>query len=260
MAAEISESLKRVEERIGRSRRRHFTVILTPHRREFARIYQAFVGRRPKSWIAGVAFPARDLLLVSGDSLWFLKKPTDRPPAVLEHELAHLVIHARKESRIPRWFDEGVAMWASRKFLDPEDEAFLSGLARIGALHSLESLDREIPGNHNLASIAYQESFLVVQWLVRTFGAPVIEDLLRRMEEGKTFPEALEQQTGLTVPELEGRFIRWLKASRSLWEFAASIVNLWTVVSLLALVAIFRLVIRKRRLLRQMEERERREL
>ena len=41
------------------------------------------------------------------------------------------------------------------RILDPDDEAFLSGLARIGALHSFASLETELPETHNLAALAY---------------------------------------------------------------------------------------------------------
>jgi len=252
----VSGGLKRVEARIGRSRGRPFTVVLTPDQREFARIFKALTSRRPRRWIAGVAFPSRDLLLVAGDSLSVLKRPADRPSAVLEHEIAHLVIHARRGARIPRWFDEGVAMWAAHQSLLPGDEAFLSGLARIGALYRLEALDEEIPRTQDLASIAYQQSFLVVEWLALSQGPSVIGDLLELLQNGTAFPEALERRTGYTISDLEKRFFRWLKSKRSFLEVVASVVNLWTLVTLLALVAIARAVIRRRRLLRKMEEEE----
>jgi len=257
LAAEIQAGLERVEERLGRARGRPLTAVLTPDRLEFARIYRALLGRRPERWVAGAAFPAWDLLLVRGDSLSYLKPPRERPRAVLEHELAHLVIHRRPETAVPRWFDEGLAMWASGQLLWPEDEAFLSGLARIGALHSLEALEREVPASHDLAAIAYQESLLLVEWIVLRFGPGAVGHLLDALERGEDFPRAFEARTGLSLRELEARFRLWLRGKRGLWEVIFQSVDLWTIASVLALLAIARGALRRRRRLREMEEAER---
>ncbi len=256
MTGEIAAALARVEGRIGRRRGRPFEAVLTPDPREFARVYRAVAGRRPEDWIAGAAFPDQDLLLVRGDVSPARLPAAERPAAVLEHELAHLVIHADPRASVPRWFDEGVAMWASGQRIDPDDEAILSGLARIGALHDLADLDRKIPPSHDLASIAYEESFLAVEWLVERFGPRVIGDLLDRLAESAPFPEALKARTGLSLAELQKEFRLWLRGKRSLWEVLLGGVSLWTVVALLALLAIGRAALRRRRLLRQMEARE----
>ena len=256
LAGEIGDALRRVETRIGRARGRPFTAILARDRAEFQRLYQDLTGRRSDGWIGGVAFPAEDLLLVRGDAFPVLLVPGDRPRAVLEHELAHLILHRRSGTVIPRWFDEGVAQWAARAFLGPEDEAFLSGLARIGALYPLENLDQQIPQSHDLATLSYQQSLLVVEWIVQAEGKSAIGAILDRLEAGDPFVEALRTATGRSLEEMEAGFRRWLKAKRSLWEAIWSTVNIWTVAALLAVAAIIRSILRRRRLLRRMEDME----
>ena len=258
-AGEIAAALARVEGRLGLARGRPFEAVLTPDPREFARLFRAVAGRGPDSWISGVAFPGQDLLLVRGDVFPVLKAPGDRPAAVLEHELAHLVLHADPGLVIPRWFDEGAAMWAARQSPDPDDEAFLSALARLGALRSLVDLDREMPSSHDLASLAYQESYLAVEWLAGRFGPRWISGTVARMKEGLAFEKALEGVTGRSLADLQGDFRLWLKGRRSIWEAIASSVSLWTVVSILAVLAIARSLVRRRRALRKMAEKEREE-
>ena len=192
MTAEVAAALARIESRLGRRRGRPFSAVLAPGAAEFSRIYRALSGRRPEGWIAGVAFPGKDLLVVRGEVFSFLKPPGDRPLAVLEHELVHLVIHRREGVDVPRWLDEGLALWAARQFPGPEDEAFLSGLARVGGLYSLQSLEREMPQSHELASLAYEESVLWVEWLKQRFGPEVTGDLLDSLERGAPFASALE--------------------------------------------------------------------
>jgi hypothetical protein len=256
LPAEIGAALARVEERLGRRRGAPFTAVLTPNQAEFDRLFLEVASRRPESWIAGVAFPTRHLLLVRGEAFPVLRPPAGRPGAVLEHELAHLVIHRRPGTPVPRWLDEGLAMWASGQAPDARDEAFLSGLARMRALYSLEALERELPSAHNLAAVAYQQSLLLVEWLVGRFGPSLPGELLDALEAGLGWREALEDRTALAVPELEEHFRAWLAGKRSVLEVLFRTVSLWTVASLLALLAILRGIVRRRRKLREMEAAE----
>jgi hypothetical protein len=256
LSTRIAGALDRVERRIGRRRGGPFTAILTRDGREFAQVYESIAGSRPPSWIAGAAFPSEDLLVVKGEAFPVLMVRGDRPDEVLEHELAHLVLHRKAGTKLPRWFDEGVAMWASGKVLDPDDEAFLSGLARICALGPFASLDREMPSSHDLATIAYLQSLLAVRWIAGRFGRSAIGDLLDRMEAGEPIESAVAARTGIPLSELEEEFRRWLAGRRSILEALASSVSLWTLVSLLAVLAILRYMVRRRRMLRKMEEAE----
>ena len=259
VSAEITAALSRVESRLLRRRGRPFTAVLAPGVAEFSRIFRSLSGRHPEDWIAGAAFPDLDLLMVRGEFFSFLKPAGDRPVAVLDHEIAHLVIHRKQGAVVPLWLDEGLSQWAARQFPGPEDEAFLSGLARIGGLYSLEALEREMPRSHQLASLAYQESVLWVEWLRQRFGAGTPADLLDSLESGETFAAALESRTRLTRAQLEAEFRRWLSGRRSIWEVFIQTFNFWTVLSVLALVAIARGAFKRRRRLREMEEAERRE-
>jgi hypothetical protein len=256
VCSEIAARLAQVEARLSRSRGRPFTAVLAPGAAEFTRILRSLTGRRPEEWIAGVAFPDWDLLVVRGEYFTFLKPAGDRPLAVLDHELAHLVIHRREGVRVPRWLDEGLALWAARQFPGPEDEAFLSGLARVGGLYSLEALEREMPKSHESASLAYEESVLWVEWLKQRFGPGVTGDLLGSLEKDETFASALEARTGLSRRDLEAGFRRWLSGRRSIWEVMVQTFNFWTAISVLALVAIARGAWKRRKRLREMEEEE----
>ena len=116
-----------------------------------------------------------------------------------------------------------------------------------------------MPRSHQLASLAYQESVLWVEWLRQRFGAGTPADLLDSLESGETFAAALESRTRLTRAQLEAEFRRWLSGRRSIWEVFIQTFNFWTVLSVLALVAIARGAFKRRRRLREMEEAERRE-
>src|SRR5262245_56910311 len=114
-----------------------------------------------------------------------------------------------------------------------------------------------MPRSHQLASLAYQESVLWVEWLKQRFGAGAPGDLLDSLERGETVAAALGSRTGLTRAQLEAGFRRWLSGRRSIWEVLLQTFNFWTALSVLALVAIARGAFKRRRRLREMEEEER---
>jgi hypothetical protein len=257
--AEITRSLALVEDRLGRKRGNPFTAVLAQGQAEFTRIFRSLAGQRPERWVAGAAFPGQNLLAVKLDGSPLLKPFSERPRAVLEHELAHLVIHRRGTGGLPGWFDEGLSMWAARQLPEPEELTFLSGLARIGGLHPLAALEAEMPRSHDLAAIAYQESGLLLEWMTRRWGPRAPARLLASVEGGGSFKSALEAESGLSPQEFERQFLSWLSGRRSLLEVVIYSVNLWTLTSLLALLAIGRSVLRRRRLLCKMEEAEREE-
>lgn len=252
----IRDRLEAVERRLRRRRGGPITVVLAPDGKEFARIASSLTGRAPRPWLAGLAFPGRGWILVREDDPVGGYRPWDRPEVTLIHELAHLVLHRRGRVAIPRWFDEGVSMWLSGGGSRPRDEARISGFARLGWLYPLTELEQEFPELHYPGSIAYQQSLMVVRFLVERHGETIIPDLLDGLEAGEALAERYRSLTGEDWATFEPEFLRWAAGRRSLIASLAALVDLWTLVTLLALVAIGVTVIRRRRWRRRLEAEE----
>jgi hypothetical protein len=251
----LPAQLARVEERLGRRLDEPLTTILVGHAAELRRLAQALGGGLPEGYTVGIAFPARRTLVVRGD-LPLPRRPEDPAAVTLTHELAHLVLHRRPDTRLPRWLDEGLAMWVSQGQLDRQEEAYLSLLARADGLYRLETLESAFPRGHQATSIAYQQSLLLVEFLASRHGETGIHRLLDHLEAGRESREALRELTGLEHAELEAAFFAWVRARQSLLGALAFLINPWTVAALLAIVAFLRYLLKRRRLLRRMEEAE----
>ena len=182
---EVQRALEAVEKKLNRRLGRQVTVVLVPDRAELARIVVQMTDRQPADSVLGMAFPRRGWILVREDGSTML--PWDRPRVTLMHEFSHLVVGRRATGSAPRWLDEGIAMWVSQNSIPSEDEARLSGLARIGGLFRSRDLERTFPDGHQLGSVAYQQSYLMVTYLVERHGKPVVSGLLDRLEEGPGF-------------------------------------------------------------------------
>jgi hypothetical protein len=241
----LPRSLAAIEARLSRKLGVPFTTVLVPDGAELLRVARDLLdgGEPPHEDIVGLAIPSRRVLIVKAGLIPGL----DRAPGTLIHEVAHLVIHRDLSARIPRWFDEGVASWIAEPVLPPGEEARLSLLARVGAIYSLKRLDWGFPGGHVPVSTAYQQSLLFIRFLVEGHSDGVVPHLLDRFEAGEWTDSAIRSVTGRTREEVEEAFRVWLSRRVSLWRAVASVVSLWSLVGLLALVAIARYVLTRRR-------------
>lgn len=250
----LRRELDKVEDRLGRRRGKSFVTVLVGDYREFRRVVEAVGGEAPDVFTRGVAFPGRSIIVIRGD---LLRSAIEDPKAVtITHEVAHLVLHRRLQTQLPRWLDEGIAVWVSRGHLAPRDEAYLSLLARANGLYRLETLERAFPPGHHASALAYQQSFLMVSFLATQFGDRAVLDLLDLLEAGTPSSDALARVTGLSPPDIEKEFTRWTATRTSIFWSLLAIFNPWTFAALLALVAIARYVVRRRRRLREMGEEE----
>jgi len=243
----LPDAVASAESRLKRSSAGPFTTVLVPDgyalRREADRLL-GVEGALPRGWdVAGVAFPGPRVLMVRGDFL----PGADSFSRTLEHEVAHLVIHGKPGARIPLWFDEGVATWIADPVLSSEAESSMSLLARLDALFPLSSLDTRFPGAHDPASIAYRQSLLFITYLVEKHGEQVLPELLDLFEKGLGTGEALEAVTSRPASEVESEFAAWVVRRASLFQALLSAISLWTIAALLAVAAVVRYRIRRRR-------------
>src|SRR5690606_6548198 len=72
--------------------------------------FDSLTGGAPH-WSAGIAIPARRVIVLPAYSS--ARTPMGDPLVALRHELVHVALNAYLGARVPRWFDEGYATWAS---------------------------------------------------------------------------------------------------------------------------------------------------
>ena len=99
-----------------------------------------------------------------------------------------------------------------------------------------------------MTTVAYEESLLLITYLVEAKGELVVRDFLSAFEAGEKPEAALARLTGLSAAELEADFRCWVLRRRSAFQAIASIFNLWTFCAILAVAAIVRYRVRRRRL------------
>lgn len=185
----------------------------------------------PPGWATGVTYGDRDLILLSA-----LSPRNGRfvpLPAVMRHELAHLVTHRVTRGRpIPRWLDEGIALWAAGDDYAGRSEELLDAALRDKLL-PLERIERGYPADPELVPLAYAQSLDVVLYLTDTYGRAPLRRLLQEIGEGTAFREAVLDSYGTTVARLEDD---WRQGIRVWYRWVPALVSgttLWAAISFL---------------------------
>jgi hypothetical protein len=158
-------------------------------------------GAPPFSYASAMAYPSVRLAILS------LKAPhtweaTDLGE-LLKHELMHLALSdAVAGHHVPRWFDEGLAVYASGE-LRWARSGTLWQASLSKSLLSFADLDRGFPDEGAEASVAYAEAADVVRFLMRDDDRARFGSLVQRLRAGTAFDRALADAYDTDLHKLE---------------------------------------------------------
>ena len=185
-------------------------------------------------WVAGLALLDRDRVIVHVGGAGLL-----RTGEVIRHEIAHIAAHAiSNEARLPRWYHEGVAMLVGGEATFDRLQGAV-GADAFGALDSLSALDGAFHGHRIAVERAYALAAGFVRFSVNRSGQPgALADMHRRLYLGLGFQQAFIATFGLSPAELYAIYARYAGAAGSRWTVALTDGVIWSVVSVLAVVAL----------------------
>ena len=146
-------------------------------------------------WTGGVAFPEYNVTVLGvgpGELDWASR--------IVPHELTHLVegmlTFNCRGTRLPTWLSEGLARYGEGE-LAPSDVTQVELALQSGRLPTLRSLSNGFSAFSDSASEAYAQSGHAVKYLVDTYGAEQMNDLLLTIQSGQTIDDALLTVYGL---------------------------------------------------------------
>jgi tetratricopeptide (TPR) repeat protein len=133
---------------------------------------------------------------------------------VLWHELGHVFAIQLSNSRVPRWFTEGLSEYETL-IANPswrrENDDDLYGAVLNGTLPSIGSLNSEfMQPDSNAVVVAYYQSAVTIEFLATNYGFPKIVEALKLYGKGKETPEVLKTITGKTIAQLDTDFRAYL--------------------------------------------------
>jgi hypothetical protein len=151
-------------------------------------------------WTGGMAFPDYYTILIAAG-------PDQRAygETTVAHELMHLVVRQLAfncAASVPRWLDEGLAVWAEGGMSAGQQEALDEAITGDELL-SLRSLNASFSAHAGRARLAYAQSYSVVAYLLDEHGRERILDLLAAFHEGATYDGALQHVYGFDTDALD---------------------------------------------------------
>ena len=156
----------------------------------------------------------------------------------LRHEWAHLgLADYLGNLRIPRWFDEGYAQWASGGF-DVGDAWRLRVLIALGRAPEMKTLTLRWPAGREEARTAYLLAASAVTYVLETGGEAGLRTFLDRWLSDRSFENAFRETFGVTVGQFEEDWKRHVR-ERYGWLFLLSHSAIfWLLLSLVLLFMI----------------------
>lgn len=177
----------------------------------------------------------------------------------MKHELCHLLLsHYSKGRRIPRWFEEGIAQWASEgmgELILDHKKPLLNQAVLAGKIIPMRALSQRFPADRGSLSLAYEQSRSFVSYIVEKHGLEKVLDLLKTLRDGQAWEEAVWGVLGVSFLDLEDTWHRQLK--RELTWLMYLVNHLYEILFFLAAVAAvigFVRAVRKKRAYMQEEE------
>ncbi len=212
-------------------------IYVTPSKKVFDQI----VGSNFPKWSDGLAAPEKNLII--------LKSPNWMPPetdneAIAIHELTHIVVNrAVKGNPIPRWFNEGLAVFYSGE-KSYAASTLISKALVTNSIIPLSDIDEVLQFHKEKAQLAYQQSYLAVDYLFRQYGSDAVRRIIHKPGDGIDLNQAFIDVIDLDLWEFEDEWYHYIK-QKYRWHFLVEIDNyLWVLI--LALFIFGFIIIRRR--------------
>ncbi len=150
----------------------------------------------------------------------------------LPHEITHLLFREYvgvDNAKVPRWLDEGIALWNEQSSRSSLLANIVQQKAREGHLIPVTALSgnfKEIEfsgsgagwGSQESVTLFYAESYSMVQFLVSRFGQPRFVEFIRSLKNGGTVEASLRKTYGIrfqTLASFEKEWYRSLDFSKA---------------------------------------------
>jgi len=200
----LESSYRRISEFLEDSLSSAVTVHVTDSEEEFV----ALVGRTFPEWGVACALPRRNMIILKSPTRFKYYRPFSQ---VVTHELAHIFLgELSGEGRVPRWLDEGFAMYHSQEWRIGQDLAVARAVL-TGSILPLSQIESVNAFKESKAQLAYTESFLAVSYLYGEFGEGTVKELVEHLSRGISIDLAFMRTIGSNYLAFQMEFEKYVQ-------------------------------------------------
>jgi len=156
------------------------------------------------NWVGGRAYTEYGITLINVSAA-----DLDYGLVATPHELTHLIVHRKLGDLgtvgLPRWFDEGLAMYYEfvPPALEPEYERLLKRAIQDDTLIPLRVLSGNFATDARQATLSYAQSFSVVDFIYRRYGKDKMTQILLEFQQGNGGDAVFRKVLGVDTDGLE---------------------------------------------------------
>jgi hypothetical protein len=223
---------------------------------ELAQSYGSVREKLPPlpEYVAGVAFPERGEIFIFRSQLG--SYPFGSLEQVYAHEISHIYLYRAAGYRMPRWFDEGVAMRVSGEWGGKDDFYLALALPRIAYREfDLVALENDFGGTEGASRSSYAVSRAFVRDIFRSQGE--MRQFVVLLREKGSFNEAFTLYFKAPPEILFERWAKKLPWWGPMFSILASTSSIWYMVVFLFLLASLVTFRRRKAWRKKWEEEER---
>lgn len=156
--------------------------------------------------------------------------------SVLAHELAHLVLGSYLEGKdIPRWLNEGFAMYESHE-MRINHYAIVASAAIRGDLIKLQNLDYAFYAEGAKLDLAYAQSYYLMSYIIGEFGPQKFRRLIDKYVETYNLKTAVKKALGIDFDQFDKGWRASIKERYFVVSVFAYSSPVWIMVILAAII------------------------
>ncbi|MEE9443677.1 MAG: peptidase MA family metallohydrolase [candidate division Zixibacteria bacterium] len=215
------------------------------------KMFDSLAGGAIPDWGAGVAIAHRKIIVIKSPSYF----PGEKSLYELTvHEYAHILLSRRIRYRpVPRWFNEGMAMYLSTEWGWRDNLAmnWASVMGRTIPLREIEKLNRFGPSK---AESGYAESYLAFKYFLDTYGKSGLIIFVESIKSGRSFDRAFIAATGADYFSFEKEFSEFLAARYNLISLIFNSNLLWLILAAVIVIGFIISRIKRKSRMEKLEE------
>ena len=126
------------------------------------------------------------------------------------HELGHVFIYEIGGKNVPLWVHEGIAQYEENKIIPVNTDLFRAFL-KSGKIYRISqlSLGSKLFKDNQTILLFYQESFIVMKYLIKQYGFYKVRELLKSIRKGENFDSAFISTFNLSPDEMDKKWLAW---------------------------------------------------
>lgn len=206
-------------------------------------------------WVLGVAYHTLSRIVIKSPGA--VRSGHYDLKTIFIHELTHILLGTTFDGveHIPRWLNEGLAMYESREW-SFDRVSTITRAVLTDSLLPLSEITHTFPKKREAVELAYCQSFYLLSFMIDQYGRETFQRFVQYYSKERVLDDALIKVYGMNLNNLEKEWHRYLKMRFSWIPILTSTGTLWFLITLIFLLSYMRRRHKARLTLKQWDEDE----